>query len=215
VARRIGNKVVIIGCGPGSIDYLTQKALRRIREADVLVGSRRLLSLFPEVKAEKLLLGKNYRAILTKIASLCTRKRVIVLVSGDPGFFSYARLVINTLGKENCEVVPGISSVQLAFAAIGRPWNDACFLSLHGRRAELPRLAEAIRTRAAVAVLNDAAVSPSLLCHFLRREGIKGKKVYICENLSLENERIRELDLSSLEEIEAEGMNVMIFLSER
>ncbi len=215
MARRMGNKVTIVGCGPGSMGYITLKALRHIQEADVLVGSRRLLALFPEVRAEKLLLGKNYRPMLSKIASLSTRKRVIVLVSGDPGFFSYARLLVNKLGKENCEVVPGISSIQLAFAAIGRSWNDACFISLHGRRSELPRLAEAIKTCDKVAVLNDAAVSPGFLCHFLRKEGIKDKKVFLCENLSLENERVRELDLSSLAEVEVEGMNVMIFLSER
>ncbi|HHT9120766.1 MAG TPA: precorrin-6y C5,15-methyltransferase (decarboxylating) subunit CbiE [Candidatus Hypogeohydataceae bacterium YC41] len=215
MARRIGNKVVIVGCGPGSLGYITLKALRRIQEADVLVGSRRLLSLFPEVQAEKLALGgKNYRPLLNKIASLSMRKRVVVLVSGDPGFFSYASLLINKLGKETCEIVPGISCIQLAFAAIGRSWNDACFVSLHGRKTALPRLVEALKTRDTVAVLNDNAVSPGLLCEFLRKEGIKGKKIYLCENLSLEKERVRELDFSSLEEIEAEGMNVMIFLSE-
>lgn len=214
MARGIGNKVTIVGCGPGSVGYITLKALKRIQEAGVLVGSRRLLGLFPEVRAEKLVLGKNYLPLLSKIASLSARKKVVVLVSGDPGFFSYAKLVINKLGKENCEIVPGISSVQLAFAAIGRPWNDAHFVSLHGRRSELPRLAEAIKTRDAVAVLNDSTVSPGFLCRYLRKEGIKGKRVYLCENLSLQNERVRELDLSSLAETAAEGMSVMIFLSE-
>jgi precorrin-6y C5,15-methyltransferase (decarboxylating) CbiE subunit len=214
MARRIGKKVAIVGCGPGSMGYITIKALRCIQEADILVGSRRLLGLFPEVKAEKLPLGKNYRPLLDKIATLSTRKKVIVLVSGDPGFFSYARLIISKLGKENCEIIPGISSVQLAFAAIGRPWNDAFFISLHGRKGELPRLVEALKTSEKVAVLNDSTFSPRLLCHLLRKEGIKGKKVYLCENLSLENERIQELDPVSLAEAEAEGMNVMIFLSE-
>lgn len=214
MARRIGKRVAIVGCGPGSMGYITLRALRCIQEADVLVGSRRLLSLFPEVKAEKLLFGKNYRPLLNKIASISTRKKIVVLVSGDPGFFSYARLIVNRLGRENCEIIPGISSVQLAFAAIGKPWNDAYFISLHGRREELPKLLEALKTREKVAVLNDSALSPRLLCHILRGGGIRGKKIYLCENLSLENERVQELDLSSLAEIEAEGMNVMIFLSE-
>ncbi len=214
MAKRVGNRVVIVGCGPGSMGYITLKAIRCIQEADVLVGSRRLLSLFPEVKAEKLPLGKNYRPLLTKIASLSTRKRVTVLVSGDPGFFSYARLIINKLGKENCDVIPGISSIQLAFAAIGKNWNDACFISLHGRKEELTRLAGALKTKEKVAVLNDSGMSFRLLCHYLRKEGVEKRKVYLCENLSMENERVQELDLSTLEEMETEGMSVMIFLTE-
>lgn len=206
------NKVAIIGCGPGSLGHITLRALKRIQEADVLVGSRRLLSLFPEVKAEKLLLGKNYRALLNKITSLSVKKRVTVLVSGDPGFFSYARLVVSRLGKENCEIVPGISSVQLAFAAIGKPWNDAYFYSLHGRRAELEGLVEVVKSHEKVAVLNDGEVSPRLLSHTLLRGGVKGRKIYLCENLSLENERIREFDLPSLGKVDTEGMNVVIFL---
>ncbi|MEE9515133.1 MAG: SAM-dependent methyltransferase, partial [Candidatus Brocadiales bacterium] len=61
MAKRIKNNVAVIGCGPGSISHMTVGGLRRIQEADVVVGSRRLLNLFPEVKAEKLVLGRNYR----------------------------------------------------------------------------------------------------------------------------------------------------------
>ncbi len=39
--------ISIVGCGPGSLDYLTPAALRAIEEAEVLVGAIRLLDLFP------------------------------------------------------------------------------------------------------------------------------------------------------------------------
>ncbi|MFQ5957631.1 MAG: precorrin-6y C5,15-methyltransferase (decarboxylating) subunit CbiE [Candidatus Brocadiales bacterium] len=214
MAKKIGNNVSIIGCGPGALGYMTLMGLKRIQDADVMVGSRRLLNLFPEVKAEKLILGKNYRALLTKIERLSSRKKVVVLVSGDPGFFSYARLVITRLGKENCDIIPGISSIQLAFSSIGLHWSDAHFVSLHGRKTELDNLVEIAKTHNKVAVLNDAAVSPKLVCHALQRGGVKEKKVYLCENLSLDNENIKEYNLSSLAKVNSDSMNVMVFVSE-
>ncbi|MEE9514469.1 MAG: precorrin-6y C5,15-methyltransferase (decarboxylating) subunit CbiE [Candidatus Brocadiales bacterium] len=214
MAKRIKNNVAVIGCGPGNISHMTVGALRRIQEADVVVGSRRLLNLFPEVKAEKLVLGRNYRALLAKIERLSARKRVVVLVSGDPGFFSYAKLVINRVGREHCDVIPGISSVQLAFASIRHHWSDAHFMSLHGRKMELDNLVETVKKYDKVAVLNDASISPTVVCHALKKHGVKGKKVYLCENLSLDSEDVREYDLTSLGKATPNGMNVMIFMSE-
>lgn len=214
MAKRLTNKVAIIGCGPGSLGYITLKALQCIKESDILVGSKRLLSLFPEVKANKILLGKNYRTLLSKITSLSSRKKVTILVSGDPGFFSYARLVVGRLGQKNCEVIPGISCMQLAFAAIGKTWNDAHFMSLHGRRSELEGLVEVVKTHNKVAVLNDGGISPRLLSHTLIKGGVKDRKIFLCENLSLENEKVREYDLDSLGKVEAGGMNVLIFTTQ-
>lgn len=214
MAKRLANSVAIIGCGPGNINCMTLGAIRRIQDAGVIVGSRRLLNLFPEVRAEKFVIGKNYRALLSKIEKLSVRKKVVVLVSGDPGFFSYARLVVTRLGKENCDIIPGISSIQLAFASIRSHWGDAHFVSLHGRKSELENLVEAVKTHNKVAVLNDTSVSPRIVCHALQKGGVKGKKVYLCENLSLENENIKEYDLASLGEAHSDSMNVMIFVSE-
>ncbi|MEE9585190.1 MAG: precorrin-6y C5,15-methyltransferase (decarboxylating) subunit CbiE [Candidatus Brocadiales bacterium] len=214
MAKKPANNVAIIGCGPGSISYMTVGALKRIKEADVVVGSRRLLNLFPEVRVEKLVLGRNYRVLLGKIERLSARKKVAVLVSGDPGFFSYARLVVNRLGKERCDIIPGISSIQLAFASIRQHWSDARFISLHGRKTELNSLVEAVKAHDKVAVLNDTAMSPKIVCHALKRGGVKDKKVYLCENLSLGNENVKEYDLASLSRANANGINVMIFVSE-
>ncbi len=214
MAKRVKNNVAIIGCGPGSMSHMTLGALKRIQEADVVVGSRRLLNLFSEVKAEKFILGKNYRTLLTKIERLRARKHVVILVSGDPGFFSYARLVISKLGKEHCDVIPGISSVQLAFASVGLHWCDAYFTSLHGRKSELQDLVDVIKAHDKVAVLTDVSMSPKVVCTALKKGGVKGKKIYLCENLSLKNERIREYDLSSFSKADSESMNLMIFLSE-
>lgn len=52
---------------------------------------------------------------------------------GDPGLASLAKLVLRRFGLHACEVLPGISSVQVAFARLGLDWLDARILSAHAR----------------------------------------------------------------------------------
>ncbi len=214
MAKKIVNKVTIVGCGPGTRKYLTGYAMQQINSAEVLIGSRRLLSLFPDVEAETFILKNNYKLLITRIASLSKRKKVVVLVSGDPGFFSYAKLIIDKVGIESCEVIPGISSVQLAFAKIGRTWNDACFMSLHGRTGKLGSVVKKIIDNEKVAVLTDNSNNVKLIARKLLESGVKDRKIFICENLSLEKERIREFDVSAISKIQVRDLNVIIFLDE-
>jgi precorrin-6y C5,15-methyltransferase (decarboxylating) CbiE subunit len=214
LAKKIVNKVTIVGCGPGSKKYLTGYAIQQINSAEVLIGSRRLLSLFPEADADTFVLNNNYKLLITRIASLSKKKKVVVLVSGDTGFFSYSKLIIDKMGIEKCEVIPGISSVQLAFAKIGRTWNDACFMSLHGRSGKLAAVVKKITENEKVAVLTDNSNNVKLIARKLLELGLKDKKIYVCENLSLEKERIREFDVSSILKTRVSDLNVIIFLDE-
>ncbi len=215
MAKKIVNKVAIVGCGPGSKKFITGYAMQHIINAEVLIGSRRLLSLFPDADADTYVLSNNYKLLITRIVSLNKKKKkVVVLVSGDPGFFSYSKLIVDKLGVEKCEVIPGISSVQLAFAKIGRTWNDACFMSLHGRSGKLASVVKKITDNDKVAVLTDNSNNVKLIAKKLLETGIKERKIFVCENLSLENERIREFDVSSILKIRVSDLNVIIFLDE-
>ena len=204
-----------MGCGPGSKKYLTGYAMQHIIHAEVLIGSRRLLSLFPDTDADTYVLSNNYKLLITRIVSLSKKKKkVVVLVSGDPGFFSYSKLIVDKIGNEKCKVIPGVSSVQLAFAKIGRTWNDACFTSLHGRSGKLASVVKKITDNDKVAVLTDNSNNVKLIAKKLIETGIKERKIFVCENLSLEKERIREFDVSSILKIRVSDLNVVIFLDE-
>ena len=215
MAKKIVNKVTIVGCGPGSKKFITGYAMQQIINAEVLIGSRRLLSLFPDADADTYVLSNNYKLLITRIVSLSKKKKkVVVLVSGDPGFFSYSKLIVDKLGVEKCEVIPGISSIQMAFAKIGRTWNDACFMSLHGRSGKLASVVKKITDNEKVAVLTDNSNNVKLIAKKLLETGVKERKIFVCENLSLEEERIREFDVSSILKIRVSDLNVIIFLNE-
>lgn len=204
-------KISIVGCGPGLKGYVTQIGIDRIKESETLIGSKRLLEMFPESTAERLNIGRDYHALVDKINSL-NSKNIVILVSGDPGFYSLAKIVVKRLGVKNCEVVPGISSVQLAFARIGENWNDAKFLSFHGRDKGLEDLRQIIEDNHKVAILTDEKNNPSELGKLLAENGSINRKVFIFENLSFENEAIYELDIKSLCNVKTKGMNLVIFL---
>ena len=68
--------------------------------------------------------------------SLQAGQRVVLLASGDPLWFGIGRLLLQEFGAEQLRFHPAPSSLQLAFARIGRPWQDARWVSLHGRDPE-------------------------------------------------------------------------------
>ena len=113
MVERYKNKVIIVGCGPGLKAYISPQALYNVKKADILVGSRRLLKLFPDVNAEKIILEKNYSVLVNRIADWNSTKQVVVLVSGDPCFFSYSRLIIKKLGRESCIIIPELAAYSL------------------------------------------------------------------------------------------------------
>lgn len=210
MAEYYRNKIIIVGCGPGLKAYISPKALYNIKKAGILVGSRRLLKLFPGINAEKIVLERNYKILVNRIVQWSSTKRVAVLVSGDPCFFSYTKLIIKKIGREFCTIIPGISSIQLAFAAIGESWDDACFISLHGRRAQYGELIQKVKNYNKVGILTDNENTPSVIAHRLLKVGIRERTVFVCENLSLPAERIRELDLASAAHIKSNGSSVVI-----
>ncbi len=204
------DKVIIVGCGPGLKAYISPKAMYHIKKAEILVGSRRLLKLFPGIDAEKVVLEKNYSILVQKIATWNCSKQVVVLVSGDPCFFSYTKMIVRKMGRERCTIIPGISSIQLAFAAVGESWDDACFISLHGRNNEYKQLIKKVREYNKVGILTDQKNTPAVIARHLLKHGIQKRQMFICKNLSLPEESIHETDLTSAMNINTSGSAVVI-----
>ena len=203
-------KITIVGCGPGGADYVTPAARQAAHEAEVLMGSRRLLELFGEAGGEKIVLGADTAATLETIAAArSSGRKVTVLVSGDPGLFSLARQVVRQLGREACDILPGITSVQVAFARVGLDWSDARVLSAHGRTPSvapdellgLDKIAILAGSRAALRWSAETADR-------LRTT----HTIFLCENLTLEDERIRLMEPEELEQAEAASLAIVLIL---
>ena len=202
--------VYVVGFGPGGLDYLTPAAMRLVGQAEVLVGSKRGLSLFPEVMAEKKELTADLQEVISFIRRRETR-RVVVLVSGDPGLYSFLDYLRRNLPAQPVEVTPGISAVQLAFARAGLPWHDARIISLHGRDPGI--LLDAVRDHPKVAALTGPAFGPREIARQLCEHGLSHRRLTVAENLSYPWERVTT---GSAEEIADQGSseNAVVIIQE-
>ena len=189
-------KITIIGCGPGSRDYLTPAAIRAARNAGALVGAQRLLDLFPDVDAKRLPIGADIDRAVEMIAAHMDHRSVAVLVSGDPGLFSLAKRVIERFGRDACEVVPGVSSVQAAFAKLGLDWADARIISAHKENPD-DALVASLEHEDKLAILAGRGEAMEWIKDLIRRLG-KSRRIFVCQDLTLEDERVSEVSEAEL-----------------
>ncbi|MBI4634631.1 MAG: precorrin-6y C5,15-methyltransferase (decarboxylating) subunit CbiE [Deltaproteobacteria bacterium] len=190
------DKIMIVGCGPGSPDYLTSAARSAIPDADVLIGAERLLALFPGGGAERIAVGTDTEKIVEEIARRRSTVRIAVLVTGDPGLYSLASLIIRRFGRAACEIVPGVSAVQAAFARIGLCWQNAKIISIHAAEPNLR--SEELCANETIALLGGGEKLSRLLLPLFGDLEKNGYRLFACEDLTLPEERISEINADSL-----------------
>jgi cobalt-precorrin-7 (C5)-methyltransferase len=202
--------LAIVGCGPGSPDYVSQAARRAVAGADVLVGSRRLAALFPEHAGQVVLVDAHVDALIERIEALRrTGRKVAVLVSGDPGLFSLAARILGHFGRTECVVVPAVSSVQVAFARLGLDWSDARIESAHGRApASAP---EDLSRCDKIAVLVGGRESFGWIA--ATGEALDSTHAaFLAENLTLAGETVREVSPGQLAAADPAALSIVVFV---
>lgn len=201
-------KVCIVGIGPGTEDHLLPVARRAIEEADCLIGGNRALDLFRDLGKEEVLLEGDFEEAISYLLEERRKKKIAVLVSGDPGLFSLLGRVSRVLKKEEYTVIPGVSSMQIAFARLGEGWEGTTILSLHGRKMD--DLAVRIKESPKVFLFTDPGFPPEKIAAALLDQGVENRRAIVMENLTYPDERILETDLNRLRQMKGFGFSVMI-----
>lgn len=205
------NLLTVIGIGPGSRDYLVPEAIKLVQEAEILIGGKRALALFSEHPGTKMEITGKLKKVMDFIHAN-QEKKIAVLVSGDPGFHSLLPLLKKNFPQKKIKVIPGISSVQLAFARLALPWHDAVLLSLHGRKLEI--LTQHFKAKT-IAILTDPENAPPKIAEYWLKHGGTDCQAYICKNLSYENEEIECYSMSQLAQLKENTPCVMVIINER
>ncbi len=131
---------------------------------------------------------------LELMAARLTLGDITVLASGDPLFFGIGRTLLQRFGSEGVIVHPALSSMQLAFAHFKEPWQDAAFISLHGRGGQ--DILPALLRQGKVFLFTDQRHRPetvaAAIAAGLDELGLADLpcRIMVAENLGLENERI-------------------------
>ncbi|MEB3257163.1 MAG: precorrin-6y C5,15-methyltransferase (decarboxylating) subunit CbiE [Cyanobacteriota bacterium] len=139
----------------------------------------------------------------------------VLLASGDPLWFGIGRLLVNSLPTPCLTFHPAPTCLQLAFARLGRPWQDATWLSVHGRDPE--PLAEALKSRPpALAILTDPGQGGAeTVRQGLLASGLDASYAFwVCERLGHPLERLRRFSAQSPLPEDLDPLHLVVLLAE-
>src|SRR5204863_2714715 len=165
-----------------------------------VLGAEHALSLVPELKAERYRLGSDLQDVLRTLETNLGKERMVVVASGDPLFYGVARWLCDRLGKDRFEVLPHVSSMQLAFARIKESWEEAYLTNLASHALE--DVLDRIRTAETVGLFTSEQEDPPKIARQLLARGLDYFKAYVCENLGAPDERVTQGELSDIQDME-------------
>ena len=198
------NKIYIIGIGPGSSEYLTKKAVDTVKTSDYTVGSTRAIDLFDDVNNKIAFNVKDLLDKLEKGVDLAIEGNTVsILSTGDPGFSGVLNTVLRIANEKNfpeekIEVIPGISSLQLAAARNHIQWDNANVMTFHGRE-NIEDILKVINNGKTTIALPSKKVRD--MVQFLLDNGVdEHREVVVCERLSYDDEKIVRSTLKDIQE---------------
>lgn len=213
-------KLNIVGVGPGSADFVTPATRKAVQSAQLVIGAQRSIALFDsEIKGEKIVLtAKNLAECLNEAAKAVNGgKNVALLSTGDPGFSGLLHTVVESglfkTGELN--VIPGVSSIQACAARLNLSWDNARLFTFHEGEVsddQKEKLISAYQCGRTIILLPDQKnFAPKDVAALLIETGAnKQTPVCICENLTLENERVTQTTLEETQGLKFGSLSVMV-----
>jgi precorrin-6Y C5,15-methyltransferase (decarboxylating) len=172
--------IAVLGVHGGRVPPGTEALLV---DATLVVGGARQLEALAPASARTLRLGAGVDEVVERVAA--DAGPCVVLASGDPGFFGIVRALRRSVGPERLAIHPAPSSVAVAFARAGVPWDDARLVSAHARDPR-PALHAALR-HPKVAILTGPEAPPAWFAQRLRGSG---RTLVVAERLGEPDERL-------------------------
>ena len=226
------NKIYIIGIGYKPLD---KRAREIIAGSQIILASKRLFEVFKgyeeyEAVKDKVKVINNVDETINFIRTHIKdtppnpplnkggHGGVVLLASGDPTFFGIGRRAVREFGKDAVEIIPDLSSIQIAFSRIKESWDDAFLMSLHGgpdpeKRRRLPYELDDIpyllQRHNKIAILTDKENNPAIIAKFLN----SSLKIHVCEKLGYPDEKITEGAPEEIAGMSFEMPNVVIIQS--
>ena len=199
-------RIAVVGVSGG--EPVGKEARAAIESATLVAGAPRHLRTLAPLGARTLTVDGPLTDVLDEIE--CERGSVCVLASGDPGFFGIVRVLAERMGPDRLDVHPVPSSVSLAFARLGIPWDDAAVISAHGRP-----LADAARRAVGhpkAAVLTAPDAPPEAVGGELLALGASHGRAAVCSRLGEPDERVEVVTLEELAAGAFDALSVVVLL---
>jgi precorrin-6Y C5,15-methyltransferase (decarboxylating) len=223
------NKIHVIGIGYRPFDKKSREALLG---AEVILASARLSEVFKgyeeyESVKGKVLVINRIDELMEYMRSHMEERSIALVASGDPLFFGIGRRVLDEFGPERVDMLPDLSSIQIAFSRIKEPWDDAFLLSLHGgpdpaKRRRLPYeiddIPALLEFHSKVAILTDRENNPSAIANILVSSlpaSHPSLRMHVCEKLGYADEKITSGTPAEIAAMPFADPNVVIIINRR
>ena len=200
----------ILSCGIGK-ESIPANFAEIVDKADILLGGRRLLDLFPDFNGEKIIADKHIKETIAKLAE--NRDNIVILASGDALFHGIAKTVLNTISADRVRIVPNITAAQALCAKIALPWDNISFFSLHNRNSSEFNWHNAAASAPALIYgdhkCNAANIAENLI---LANPAIADSPAVIGADLGLETEKVITASLRELSKIQCSALSILVLL---
>lgn len=197
-------EISLVGIGMGSAETRTEEASRAIREADLLIGARRMIDSCREF-GKDCYIEYDSQKIAQYLAEHPEYEKVAVLLSGDPGFNSGAKKLLDVLGDQ-VKVISGISSASYFMSRIQKSWDDVLITSAHGKHTNLVSLIK--RNKKVFSILGTRDGIRNLAQEMVAL-GLNRMQLYTGECLSYPDEKIRKGAPEDFLNYEADPLSVV------
>jgi precorrin-6Y C5,15-methyltransferase (decarboxylating) len=201
--------IYIIGISDDGLEGLSSAAVAKLNQADLIVGPASLVEKAASFSAKKEVAGADLEKLATMLDKQSSQE-IVVLAGGDPLFYGTARFLCDRLGKDRFEVVPHVSTMQLAFARVKESWEEAYLTNLATQ--PIDRVIERIRTAEKIGLFTSEQVTPAILAENLVQLGIDYFTIYVCENLGSPDERVTRGTPTEIARQRFGSLNVMILV---
>ncbi|MDY3918110.1 MAG: precorrin-6A reductase [Candidatus Limivivens sp.] len=179
-------QITLAGIGMGSREGMTLEVKQACREAQLLIGADRMLKAAEEF-GKPVLKAYQTEVIRDYVCHHPEYEKITILLSGDIGFYSGAKKLLEAFEGEDIQVCCGISSVVYLCGKLHTSWEDVKLVSLHGRRANLVGI---VQRNAKVFALIGEKDGVNRLCRKFIDYGMTDLEISVGEQLSYPEEKI-------------------------
>lgn len=216
IKKNTGFQIILAGVGMGHVACLTKEVEKAIAEADILLGAGRMIAAYqPKIEKKPYYTAEQIIPYLEEMQSVTSSKadrKVVILFSGDTGFYSGCQKLYDALLREvndgrlhtSVTVMPGISSVAYLAACMGENYQDADICSMHGK--ELPNLEKKIRMGKQIFLLMSGLKDIHKLGKLLLDAGLIECTVVVGYQLSYPEQLIMELKPEECMKLQEDGL---------
>lgn len=209
-------EIILAGVGMGSRDSLTREVEEAVKAADILLGAERMLAPYqPRVEKKAVYKAEQIIPYLKELqensVNLETGK-VVILFSGDSGFYSGCQSLYQALQEEivngglqaTLRILPGISSVSYLASCIGESYQETAICSMHGK--EIPDLMRKLKRERKLFLLTSGVKDIHKLGRLLEEENMQDCEIVAGYQLSYPNQQIMYLTPAECCEVTEEGL---------